>query len=54
MASRHPSLLGGPHESEIGGFRTHAAATQYGGQYGSMYGLTSVGQQVSGKLLFEY
>ncbi|CAO2822015.1 unnamed protein product, partial [Amaranthus hypochondriacus] len=45
MASRHPSLLGGPHESEIGGFRTHAAATQYGGQYGSMYGLTSVGQQ---------
>lgn len=47
IGSRHSSILGGPHETEIGGFRTHPAAAQYGGQYGSLYGQTSLsaGQQ---------
>uniref|UniRef100_A0A803MVH1 EF-hand domain-containing protein n=1 Tax=Chenopodium quinoa TaxID=63459 RepID=A0A803MVH1_CHEQI len=47
MGSRHPSILGGPHESELGGFRAHPAAAQYGGQYGSLYGQSSLsaGQQ---------
>uniref|UniRef100_A0A803MUC0 EF-hand domain-containing protein n=1 Tax=Chenopodium quinoa TaxID=63459 RepID=A0A803MUC0_CHEQI len=47
MGSRHPSILGGPLESELGGFRAHPAAAQYGGQYGSLYGQSSLsaGQQ---------
>lgn len=56
MGSRHPSILGGPHDSEIGGFRGHPSAAQYGGQYGSLYGQTSIsaGQQVSGSFYNEY
>lgn len=55
MGSRHQSILGGPHESEIGGFRAHPAAAQYGGQYGSLYGQSSLSasQQVSGNLLLK-
>lgn len=54
VGSRHASLMGGSLEQEISGFRAHPAAAQYGGQYGSLYGQTSVsaGQQgtaISGK-----
>ncbi|XP_010666964.2 protein SHORT ROOT IN SALT MEDIUM 1 isoform X3 [Beta vulgaris subsp. vulgaris] len=47
VGSRHASLMGGSLEQEISGFRAHPAAAQYGGQYGSLYGQTSVsaGQQ---------
>ncbi|KAA8530025.1 hypothetical protein F0562_034559 [Nyssa sinensis] len=39
MASRHSSLLGGPQEADIGGYRAHpSAGAHYGGQYSSVYG----------------
>lgn len=55
VGSRHASLMGGSLEQEISGFRAHPAAAQYGGQYGSLYGQTSVsaGQQVSGIRSFQ-
>ncbi|GMP92431.1 hypothetical protein CsSME_00042660 [Camellia sinensis var. sinensis] len=51
MASRHSSMLGGPQESDITGYRGHpSAGAHYGGQYSSVYGSAALssGQQVSG------
>ncbi|KAL7180807.1 hypothetical protein ACSBR1_039797 [Camellia fascicularis] len=51
MASRHSSMLGGPQESDITGYRGHpSTGAHYGGQYSSVYGSAALssGQQVSG------
>ncbi|GFS39133.1 ATP/GTP-binding protein family [Actinidia rufa] len=51
MSSRHLSMLGGPQESDITGYRGHpSSGAHYGGQYSSVYGSTALssGQQVPG------
>ncbi|KAL7001476.1 hypothetical protein U1Q18_002627 [Sarracenia purpurea var. burkii] len=51
MASRHSSMLGGPQESDITGYRGHpSVGTHYGGPYSSVYGSAALSssQQVPG------
>lgn len=55
MASRHSSILGGPQEADVAGYRSHASASaHYGGQYGVVYGSAAISstQQVCGMGFF--
>ncbi|KAH8501147.1 hypothetical protein H0E87_016099 [Populus deltoides] len=43
LASRHSSILGGPQEADVGGYRDYASATShYEGQYRAVYGSASM------------
>ena len=57
MSSRHLSMLGGPQESDITGYRGHpSSGAHYGGQYSSVYGSTALssGQQVGSLFNFNF
>ncbi|KAL9261929.1 SHORT ROOT IN SALT MEDIUM 1-like protein, partial [Drosera capensis] len=41
IASRHPSILGGRYEADIGAYRAPSSASNYGGQYSSLYASAS-------------
>ncbi|XP_061986470.1 protein SHORT ROOT IN SALT MEDIUM 1-like isoform X3 [Populus nigra] len=43
LAYRHSSILGGPQEADVGGYRDYASATShYEDQYRAVYGSTSM------------
>ncbi|GAB2242015.1 hypothetical protein Droror1_Dr00018790 [Drosera rotundifolia] len=41
IASRHSSILGGRYEADIGAYRAPSSASNYGGQYSSLYASAS-------------